>query len=122
MRISEIHLLAKAMMAELFVKLGPNTGIKGLGVQIEWRFKLDQDGRCCRRKLKIELAAFQDTFGGTDEEDGVTPAFSKNLGSPVQTRILLTVDGNAGHQLQQVEIIPAIDWHLLNLRGYDSGA
>src|SRR6266404_9041326 len=86
MRISEIHLLAKTMMAELFVKLGPNTGIKGLGVQIEWRFKLNKDGRCRRRKLKIELAAFQDTFGGTEEEDFILQNWSAKLRAGIPTQ------------------------------------
>src|SRR6267142_1782018 len=108
MRIGEIHLLAETMMAVLFVELSPYARVKGLAVQIERRLKLDKDGRCCLRKLKIELAAFQDPLGGAEEEDFILQDWSAKLraGIPTQQKRSLAIE-NLG-RIRGIQLVVAV--------------
>jgi len=43
-------------------------------------------GGCCLRKLKIELAAFQDPLGGAEEEDFILQDWSAKLRAGIPTQ------------------------------------
>src|SRR5260370_36115747 len=47
-----------------------------------------------------------------DQEHGVAPAFSKNGSRAICGGLLLEIDGHHRHQLKEIELVAALDWHL----------
>src|SRR5260221_12505694 len=95
-------------MAVLFGELSPSRRVKGLAVQIERWLKLDKAGRCCLWKLKIELPAFQDPLGRTEEEDFILQDWSAKLraGIPTQQKRSLAIQ-NLG-RIRGIQLVVAV--------------
>src|SRR4051794_4843353 len=68
MRIRQVHLFAEPITADLLVELRPEAGIKRFRVVIERGFEKNQRVWCMRRKLKVEIAAFQNALSGNEKE------------------------------------------------------
>src|SRR5947209_17213865 len=58
-RVGQIELLAKPMVAELLVEFSASACVVDFRMEVEGSFQLNQDGRRCWKKLKVELAALQ---------------------------------------------------------------
>ena len=93
MGIGVVDLLAEAMVSPLLVQLGAQPRIVQLGMLVEGRFLLNQYGWRNRRKLKIELAAFEDALRRRKEENLVFHNWAANLHAwvPAQQKRCLAI-------------------------------
>src|SRR5882724_1347485 len=87
----------------------------------------------CGYDLKFENGVLIELAGGSaieivtvgeavDEKEGVATAFAEDWGRVVAAGIVLAIEGDAGNELEKVEIVAAVDGHFFDLSGRDGAS